>query len=60
MLKLLHGIVGSAKRPGLREPHHVTPTHDSMLREHEKRKGDELHRRRAHARQHLFGYNFYG
>ncbi len=41
-------LLKAAKRLGVRQPHRPVPTHEQMLLEHERRKGEELHRRLEH------------
>ncbi|WP_127748015.1 hypothetical protein [Parasedimentitalea marina] len=38
----------------------LTPTHETMLQEHERRKGEELHRRLAHEKRFVARHNHYG
>jgi hypothetical protein len=46
----LYSFLKTAKRRALRWSHHPTLTHDLMLLEHERRKGEELYRRLEHER----------
>ncbi len=56
----LSSILKNAKRRSIRERHHLAPSHGSMLQEHERRKGEELHRRLAHEKRFLGIQHYYG
>jgi hypothetical protein len=60
MLFSLSSILKTAKRSNCRGRHHLVPTHVSMLQEHERRKGEELHRRLAHEKRFLGIHNLVG
>ena len=57
MLISLPSIFTRSDRCGSHDHHHQSPTHESMLWEHEKRKGEELNRQQTHKKRFLAWHN---
>jgi len=53
MLGILSSVFAHATRRGESGNHRTVPTHDSVFLEHERRKGEELHRQLEHERRYL-------